>query len=101
MKQFAGQLKLRTFIAALVMAGCAGGLSSSLMAQTAPAVIFTNPSNDATSVPTSINSSKNIVTATAPTATFSQPMNPATIDSLQAGKQLTLDRKSTRLNSSH
>ena len=69
--------------------GCAGGLNSSLMAQTAPAVIFTNPSNDATGVPTSINNSKNIVTATALTATFSQPMNPSTIDSLQAGQQLT------------
>ena len=74
---------------ALLLAGCAGGLQSNLAAQTAPAVIFTNPSNDATSVPTSINSSKNIVTATAPTATFSQAMNPATIDSLKAGQQLT------------
>ena len=52
-------------------------------------MIFTNPANDATSVPTSINSSKNIVTATAPTATFSQAMNPSTIDSLQAGQQRT------------
>ena len=59
------------------------------MAQTAPAVIFTNPSADATNVPTSVNSSKNIVTATAPTATFSQPMNPSTIDSPRAGQQLT------------
>jgi hypothetical protein len=74
---------------ALLLAGCAGGFSSTLIAQTAPAVILTNPSNIATSVPTSINSSKNIVTGTSPTATFSQPMNPATIDSLQAGQQLT------------
>jgi len=74
---------------ALLLAGCAGGLQSNLAAQTAPAVIFTNPSTDAASVPTSINSSKNVVTATSPTATFSQPMNPASIDSLQAGQQLT------------
>jgi hypothetical protein len=51
-------LKSRTFFMALLLAGCAGGLQSSLAAQTAPAVIFTNPSSDATSVPTSINSSK-------------------------------------------
>src|ERR1039458_4999721 len=89
MKQYEALLKSRTFFMALLLAGCAGGLQSSLAAQTAPAVIFTNPSSDAINVPTSINSSKNIVTATAPTATFSQPMNPATIDSLQAGKQLT------------
>jgi len=74
---------------ALLLAGCAGGLNSSLIAQAAPAVIFTNPSSNATNVPTSINSSKNIVTATAPTATFSQTMNPATIDSSQAGLQTT------------
>src|ERR1035438_10133670 len=87
MRQYEALLKSRTFFMALLLAGCAGGLQSSLAAQTAPAVIFTNPSSDAINVPTSINSSKNIVTATAPTATFSQPMNPATIDSLQAGKQ--------------
>jgi hypothetical protein len=82
-------LQPRTWFVALLLAGCAGGFSSNLAAQTAPTVIFTNPSSDAINVPTSINSSKNIVTATAPTATFSQPMNPATINSLQAGQQLT------------
>ena len=89
MKQYGTLLKSRTFFMALLLAGCAGGLQSNLAAQTAPAVIFTNPSTDAASVPTSINSSKNVVTATSPTATFSQPMNPASIDSLQAGQQLT------------
>jgi len=88
-KQYGTLLKSRTFFMALLLAGCAGGLQSNLAAQTAPAVIFTNPSTDAASVPTSINSSKNVVTATSPTATFSQPMNPASIDSLQAGQQLT------------
>jgi hypothetical protein len=89
MNNFGKLVKSRKCFMALLLAGCAGGLSSSLIAQTAPAVILTNPSNNATSVPTSINSSKNIVTGTSPTATFSQPMNPATIDSLQAGQQLT------------
>jgi hypothetical protein len=88
-KQQETLLKSRTFFMALLLAGCAGGFQSSLAAQTAPVVIFTNPSSDATSVPTSINSGKNIVTATALAATFSQPMNPATIDSLRAGQQLT------------
>lgn len=88
-KQFETRSKSRPFFMALLLAGCAGSLQGSLVAQTAPSVIFTNPNSDAMSVPTSINSSKNIVTATAPTATFSQPMNPATVDSLQAGQQLT------------
>lgn len=83
------ELRPRTWFVALLLAGCAAGFSNNLVAQTAPAVIFTNPSSDATNVPTSTNSSKNIVTATAPTATFSQPMNPATIDSLKAGQKLT------------
>lgn len=89
MKRSKASFKTRTWYVALLLAGCVGGLNGSLIAQTATAVIFTNPSNNATSVPTSINSRKNIVTATAPTATFSQPMNPATINSLQAGEQLT------------
>jgi hypothetical protein len=88
-KRFERLLKSRTGFMALLLAGCAGGLSSSLIAQTAPMVIFTNPSNGATSVPTSINSSQNIVTGMAATATFSQPMNPSTINSFPAGQQLT------------
>jgi hypothetical protein len=89
LRKFAVLIKSRTCFTVLLLAGCAGGLQNRLMAQTAPAVIFTNPSADATNVPTSVNSSKNIVTATAPTATFSQPMNPATIQSQFAGQQLT------------
>ena len=73
----------------LTLAGCAGLLQNTLVAQVAPAVIFTNPISDAINVPTSINSSKNTVTGTAPTATFSRPMNPATIDSVQPGQQHT------------
>ena len=89
LKQYDTLLKSRTLFMALTLAGCAGLLQTTLVAQTAPAVIFSNPSSNAVNVPTSINSSKNLVTATAPTATFSQPMNPATIDSMQPGQQRT------------
>src|ERR1017187_4908277 len=88
-KRYEMLLKSRTWFTALLLAGCAGGLQATAMAQTAPAVIFTNPSGDATGVPTSINSSKNVVTATAPSATFSQPMDRSTIESPRAGQQLT------------
>ena len=89
LRNFEVLLKSRTCFTVLLLAGCAGGLQAKLMAQSAPSVIFTNPSSDATNVPTSVNSNKNIVTATAPTATFSQPMNPATIQSQFAGQRLT------------
>jgi Ice-binding-like/Bacterial Ig-like domain len=46
-----------------------------------PTVISSNPSNGATGVPTSTNSSNNVVTGTAVTATFSQKMDPATVNS--------------------
>ena len=89
MRQYDTLLKSRTFFMTLTLAGCAGLLQNTLVAQVAPAVIFTNPISDAINVPTSINSSKNTVTGTAPTATFSRPMNPATIDSVQPGQQHT------------
>src|ERR1039457_5282698 len=60
MKQYEALLKPRTFFMALLLAGCAGGLQSSLAAQTAPAVIFTNPSSDAINVPTRSNAIKNV-----------------------------------------
>jgi hypothetical protein len=41
-------LQPRTWFVALLLAGCAGGFSTNLVAQTAPAVIFTNPGTDAT-----------------------------------------------------
>ena len=88
-KRFEMLLKSRTWFTVLVLAGCADGLQAKVTSQAAPAVIFTNPSSGATGVPTSFNSSKNVVTGTAVSATFSQPMNPATIDSPQAGQQLT------------
>jgi hypothetical protein len=74
---------------ALLLAGCAAGFSTNLIAQTAPAVISTNPTNDATNTPTSINSHLNIVTGEAAAATFSQPMNPATLNSFPAGQLRT------------
>src|ERR1039457_4734929 len=53
-------------------------------AATEPTVISSSPSNGATTVPTSINTSDNVVTGTAATATFSQPMDPATVNSSSA-----------------
>src|SRR5450830_2055311 len=47
------------------------------------------PTDGATNVPTSTNSSSNIVSGTAVSATFSQPMDPATINSPLAGSVLT------------
>ena len=51
-------------------------------AATEPTVISSSPSHRATTVPTSTNTSSNVVTGTAVTATFSQPMDPATVNSL-------------------
>src|ERR1017187_6783367 len=50
-------------------------------AATEPTVISSTPSNRATTVPTSTNTSDNVVTGTAVTATFSQPMDPETVSS--------------------
>jgi Ice-binding-like/Bacterial Ig-like domain len=60
-----------------------------------PTIASTSPGNNATNVPTSTNSSNNIVTGTAVSATFSQPMDPATISSTPAGKLLTFTLKET------
>ena len=51
-------------------------------AATEPTVISSSPSHRATAVPTSTNTSENVVTGTAVIATFSQPMDPATVNSL-------------------
>ncbi len=67
-------------------------------AATEPTVISSSPSNRATSVPTSTNSSNNVVTGTVVTATFSQPMYPATISSSSAGDLLTFAVKETTGN---
>ncbi len=64
---------------------------------TDPTVISSSPSNKATKVPTSINSSKNVVTGTVVTATFSQPMDPATI-SFSSANLLTFRLRETTGN---
>jgi hypothetical protein len=58
-------------------------------AATEPIVISSSPGNRATNVPTSTNTSGNLVTGTAATATFSQPMDPETINSSAVGNLLT------------
>ena len=67
-------------------------------AATEPTVMSSSPSNRATAVPTSTNSSDNVVTGAAVTATFSQPMDPATVNSFSAGDLLTLTVKETTGN---
>ena len=62
-------------------------------AATEPTVISSTPSNRATAVPTSTNTSDNVVTGASVTATFSQPMDPATVNSSSAGDLLTFTIK--------
>jgi len=64
-------------------------------AATEPTVISSSPCNGATAIPTSTNTSDNVVTGIAATATFSQPMDPATINSSSAGNLLTFTVKET------
>jgi hypothetical protein len=52
-------------------------------------VTSTTPNNGATNVPTSTNSSNNIVSGTTVSVSFSQPMDPATVSSTLAGSVLT------------
>jgi Ice-binding-like/Bacterial Ig-like domain len=67
-------------------------------AATEPTVISSNPSNRATNVPTSTNTSDNVVTGTAVTATFSQLMDPETVNSSSAGNLLTFTVTETNGN---
>ena len=60
-----------------------------LAAFVAPTAGFAGISDGATNVPTSTNSSNNIVTGTVVTVAFTQPMDPATIVSSPAGTLLT------------
>lgn len=104
----------------MVLAGCGGGAEGDALSPSAsklglstvlatatgtpgsatsdPTVSSASPSDGATDVPTSTNSSYNIVTGTTVTATFSQPMDPATINSPQAGSLLTFTLKETTGN---
>jgi hypothetical protein len=67
-------------------------------AATEPTVISSSPSNRATNVPTSTNTSDNVVTGTAVTATFSQPMDPETVRSSSAENLLTFTVTETNGN---
>jgi hypothetical protein len=94
-------LKPLTWFVAVLLAGCGGagvgqpGSSASLgadmtvTASASPTVASTSPGNNASDIPTSTNSSNNIVTGTVVTATFSQAMDPSTINSSLAGQLLT------------
>lgn len=104
----------------MVLAGCGGGAEGDALSPSAsklglstvlanvtgtpgsatsdPTVSSASPSDGATDVATSTNSSNNIVTGTTATATFSQPMDPATINSPQAGSLLTFTLKDTTGN---
>lgn len=64
-------------------------------AGTAPTLISSSPGNWATNVPTSLNSSDNVLTGTIVTATFSQPMDPETIDSSSVGEMPTFTLRET------
>src|ERR1035437_7440120 len=67
-------------------------------AATEPTVFSSSPSNRATNVPTSTNSSDNVVTGTAVTATFSQLMDPETVNSSAPGNLLTFTVTETNGN---
>ena len=61
-------------------------------------VLSATPNDGATNVPTSTNSSENIVSGTTVSASFSQPMDPATINSPLAGSLLTFTLQDTNGN---
>jgi hypothetical protein len=74
---------------AVVASGVMAAPRTLVGAATEPTVISSSPTNRATAVPTSTNTSSNVVTGTAVTATFSQPMDPATVNSSSAENSLT------------
>jgi hypothetical protein len=98
MTRFESSYKPRMFMALLFAALLAGGGIGRVFAAidpgvtvapgtlvgaaTEPTVISSSPSNRATNVPTSTNTSDNVVTGTEVTATFSQLMDPETVNSL-------------------
>ena len=106
---------LTALLLATSMAGCGGAGDSAdtgtkLLASTVvvasvaeapgdssanPTVASAIPRNGATNVPTSINSSDNIVTGTVVSATFSVPMDPATLNSSHAAPMFTFTVRQT------
>ena len=99
MTRFESSYKLPMFMVLLFAALLAGGGIGRVFATgapgplvgaaTEPTVVSSSPSNNATNVPTSTNTSDNVVAGTAVTATFSQSMAAETIDSSSAGNLLT------------
>src|SRR5271166_2790273 len=108
MTRFVSSYKLPMFMALLFASLLAGDGTGRVFAAVAPgtlvdaatepSVISSSPSNWATNVPTSTNSSDNVVTGTVVTATFSQPMDPETINSSSAGNLLTFTVRETNGN---
>lgn len=114
MTRFESSYKLPMFMALLFAALLAGGGIGRALAAvepgvtlapgalagaaTEPTVVSSTPSDRATAVPTSTNTSDNVVTGAAATATFSQPMDPATINSSSAGDVLTFTVRETTGN---
>jgi hypothetical protein len=102
MTRFEGSYKLPMFVALLfaallpsggirtVLAAPDGPVAPGTLADAAtdPTVVSSTPSNQAMNVPTSTNTSNNVVTGTAVTAIFSQPMDPETVSSSLAGNSL-------------
>ncbi|WP_198674867.1 ice-binding family protein [Rhodoferax ferrireducens] len=111
---------LTALLLAMLVAGCGGGAgtdeptadgaSKQMLAGTnnltddgdtlgdrhaIPEVAAASPGNYATHVPTSANSSSNVVSGTVVTVSFSQPMDPATINSSPAGTQPTFRLKAS------
>lgn len=89
-------MAVRLFLALIcgaLLPACGGGSSDDGPVTPAP-VTSTNPSDDATNVPTSTNGSTG-VTGRQVTATFSQPMDPATLNSSPAGTLLTFTLRVT------
>jgi hypothetical protein len=98
MTRFESSYKPRMFMALLFAALLAGGGIGRVFAAvdpgvtvapgtlvgaaTEPTVISSSPSNRATNVPTSTNTSDNVATGTEVTATFSQLMDPESVNSL-------------------
>ena len=97
MSKFESLFKPLTWFTALLLTIFVVGTSNSSAAVitvgSSATVASASPSNNATNVPTSTNSSKNVVTGTVVTATFSEPMDPATINSSPAGTLLTFTLK--------
>jgi hypothetical protein len=114
MNRFESSFKLPAFMALLLAFLVAGGGMGRVFAAVAPGVavapgtvggaatepmvISSSPRNWERNVPTSTNSSDNVVTGTVVTATFSQPMDPATLNSSSAENLLTFTVKETNGN---